>query len=305
MHWNIALRAVVAAVFVATSTLMTACGEQESPAGAESRQKEQEARASRPSPSPAPVEVEVEVGAEAAAAAAAAAEEAPPLAMEPIEAEPQSAKMEAPENGAHAPCAALDMALFPWPNPPQPSVTAPIPIKLLFGQDSPGKTLLDVGRRLDGAAADAGYLQAVYLGAGCNGFAMVLDLEHIRPDGRRKPGTASLGPSSQQETFSLASYLARLFYAPPGLYRQIVLVVSDEGMAQTTAPPTESELRSIARDGSTSLPPAFADVPYSWKHKVLALIYEFEKHSGDGNTQLIPPTGRLGATEHLKQAKLY
>ena len=278
MHWNIALRALVVAIFVATSTLMTACVEQESPARAESRQTEHEARPSLPPPAPAPVE----------------AEEAP-----------LSAEMEAPENGAHAPCAAVDMALFPWPNPPQPSVTAPIPIKLLFGQDSPGKTLLDVGRRLDGAAADAGYLQAVYLGAGCNGFAIVLDLEHIHSDGSRKPDTEGLGPSSQQETFSLARYLARLFYAPPGYYRQIVLVVSDEGMAQTTASPTESELRSIARDGSTSLPPVFADVPYTWKHKVLALIYEFEKGSGDGNTQLIPPTGRLGATVHLKKAKLY
>lgn len=197
------------------------------------------------------------------------------------------------------------MAPFPWPNPPQPSVTAPIPLNLLFGQDTQGRTLMDVGRRLGGAIADAGYLQPVYLSAGCNGFAIVLDLEHIQPDGARKPGTAGFGPSSQQERFSLASYIARLFYAPPGYYRQIVFVVSAEDMARTTAPPTESELRSIAKDGSTSLPPAFADVPYTWKHKVLALIYEFEKGPSDGDTRLIPPKGRLGATVHLKKARLY
>ncbi|MDB4264753.1 hypothetical protein N9893_01675, partial [bacterium] len=53
------------------------------------------------------------------------------------------------------------------------------------------------------------------------------------------------------------------------------------------------------------LPPDFETVPYTWKHKIMALIYEFEKGPGDGGTRLIAPTGRLGATVHLKKAKLY
>jgi hypothetical protein len=202
-------------------------------------------------------------------------------------------------------CAAGSLAEFPWPNPPQPSVTAPIPLYLLFEKDSDAKKLADVGRRLSGLVAEAGYLQPIYLGAGCNGFAIVLDLEHIEAHGTRKPGTAGFGPSNQKQGFSLSDYILRLFYAPPGYYRQIVFVVSDEGMAGTTAPPTESELRSMAKDGSSALPPDFETVPYTWQHKIMALIYEFEKGPGDGGTRLIAPTGRLGATVHLKKAKLY
>lgn len=145
----------------------------------------------------------------------------------------------------------------------------------------------------------------MYLGAGCDGFAIVLDLEHIEADGARKPGTAGFAPSSQEQDFSLLDYIKSLFYSPPGYYRLIVIVVSETGMAETTAPPTENQLRSIAKDGSSALPPDFAMVPYTWKHKVRALIYEFEKGPGDGDTRLISEPGRLGATVHLMQAKLY
>ena len=180
-----------------------------------------------------------------------------------------------------------------------------IPRVLLFEKDSDAKTLADVSRRLSGSIAEAGYLEWIYLGAGCNGFAIVLDLEHIEADGTRKPGTAGFGPSSQKQGFRLSDYIRRLFYAPPGYYRQIVFVVSDEGMAETIAPPTESGLRSMTRDGISALPPGFAEVPYTWKHKVMALIYEFEKGPNQGETDLIQPPSRLGATVHLKKAKLY
>jgi len=202
-------------------------------------------------------------------------------------------------------CPGAELAPFPWPHPPQPSVTALVPPRLLFGDDRSPRSLAAVGARLDGAIAAAGYLQPKYLGAGCAGFAIVLDLEHIEADGRRKPGTTGFAPPSQDEGFSLAGYLKRLFYAPPGHYRQIVLVVSDARMAQTTAPPAEAELRAIARDGASSLPPVFALVPYTARVEVVALIYEFEKGPRDGDARVIPPEGRLGATVHLRQARIY
>ena len=165
--------------------------------------------------------------------------------------------------------------------------------------------LMDVAQRLDGAITDAGYLQRKYLGVGCDGFAIVLDLEHIESNGARKPGNKAFGPSSQEQPFSLTAYIARLFSAPRGYYRQIVLVVSDESIGQTTPPPSEGELRSIARLGSSSLPPDFAALPFTWKYNVVAMIYEFEKGPLDGDARQIPPDGRLCATVHLKQAKLY
>jgi hypothetical protein len=164
---------------------------------------------------------------------------------------------------------------------------------------------MDVARRLEGSIAAAGYLEPKYLGAGCNGFAIMLDLEQIQPNGARKPGAAGFAPSTAEPGFTLASYLERLFYAPPGYYRQIVFVVSDQGIAATTPAPTPGQLRAIGKDGSAVLPPAYGALPFNWKYKVVALVYEFQKGPTDGDARQIPPTGRLSAPQHLKMAKLY
>ena len=133
----------------------------------------------------------------------------------------------------------------------------------------------------------------------------MLDLEHIAADGTRSAGAAGFAPPGQDEGFSLAGYIRRLFYAPPGHYRQIVFVVSDQRMRQTTAPPTEAQLRAITRDGTSALPGGFGAVPYTPRHVVLALIYEFEKGARDGDAAVVPPQGRLGAEVHLKKAQLF
>jgi hypothetical protein len=203
------------------------------------------------------------------------------------------------------PCAADRLAPFPWPSPPQPSVTSLIPPSLLFGNGVADASLMDVAVRLDGAIARAGYRQPRYLGAGCDGFAIVLDLEQIESDGTRKAGAEGFAPPGQDDAFSLASYIRRLFYAPSGHYRQIVLVVSDERMAAPTAAPTSDELRAIAQDGVSRLPPGFAAIPYGPDFVVLALIYEFEKGPRDGDAAVVPPQGRLGATVHLMRAQLF
>ena len=93
---------------------------------------------------------------------------------------------------------------------------------LLWPTGSKGKTLIDVARRPEGSIASAGYLEPSYLGAGCNGFAIMLDLEQIDAAGARKPGSAGFAPSTADAGFTLAGYLKRLFYAPPGYCRQIV-----------------------------------------------------------------------------------
>jgi hypothetical protein len=202
-------------------------------------------------------------------------------------------------------CPATKLAPFPWPNPPLPSVTALVPRYLLFEDDGKTLSLLAVGRRLEGAIQRAGYRQPKYLGAGCRGFVVVLDLEHIEADGKRKGGTDGFAPPTQQADFNLAQYVRRLFYAPPGHYRQIVIVVSEQRMTNATAPATEAQLRAITRDGTSSLPRDFANVAYTAEHGVLALIYEFEKGPRDGDLAVIPPDGRLGATVHLMKAQLF
>ena len=198
----------------------------------------------------------------------------------------------------------MGLAAFPWPNPPQPSDSTTIPRHLLFGQDLSPKTLADVGAKLERSIAAAGYRAPKFLGAGCHGFAIMLDLEHIRDNGARLPGDAGFAPPGQEEAFSLASWIQRLFHAPPGQYRQIVFVVSEQLLGRTTPAPTEDELRAIARPGRSALPGAFAAVPYTSSTEVSALIYEFEKGPRDGDARVIPPAGRLGATVHLQRARL-
>jgi len=197
-----------------------------------------------------------------------------------------------------------ELSPFPWPSPPAPSDSALIAPYLLFPDGSEGKTLMDVARKLEGSIAAAGYLGPRYLGAGCNGFAVMLDLEQIEPDGARKAGAAGFAPTTAEPGFTLAGYLRRLFHAPPGYYRQIVFVVSDVGIAATTPSPSPGELRAIARDGSAALPPAYGSVPFGWKYKVVALVYEFQKGATDGDARQIPPSGRLRAPQHLKKAQL-
>jgi len=175
----------------------------------------------------------------------------------------------------------------------------------VFPDEGKATSLRAVGARLEGAISRAGYRQLKYLGAGCKGFVIVLDLEHIEPDGRRMGGTRGFAPPSQEADFNLAQYVRRLFYAAPGYYRQIVIVVSEQGMTNATAAPTEAQLRAITRDGASSLPSAFANLAYTPRHAVYALIYEFEKGPRDGDLKVIPPAGRLGATVHLMKAKLF
>ena len=218
---------------------------------------------------------------------------------------PVTAPAPSPTAASAATCPASEMAPFPWPDVPQPSVTALVPPYLLFKDDSGPVSLAAVGARLAGAIARADYRQPKYLGAGCRGFAIVLDLEHIEADGRRKDGPEGFAPPSQEAEFRLAQYVKRLFFASPGHYRQIVLVVSEQRPTHGTAPPTEAQLRAIARDGASALPQAFADIVYTPRHVVLALIYEFEKGPRDGDAKVNPPEGRLGATVHLMKARLF
>ena len=216
-------------------------------------------------------------------------------------------RIERPPTAPSAPgptCASVGLAAFPWPDAPQPSDSTTIPRRLLFGQDLSPKTLADVGAKLERSIADAGYRTPRFLAAGCNGFAIMLDLEHIRDNGARLPGEAGFAPPGQDETFNLASWIQRLFHAPPGQYRQIVFVVSEQLLGRTTPSPSEDELRAIARAGRSALPRAFAAVPYTTRTEVTALIYEFEKGPRDGDARVIPPDGRLRAATHLQRARL-
>ncbi len=301
---------VLALTGLAIAALMASCGQASQPGADGGAAAAPMAPTNSPITAPGPVE-----GPVAAAMPPPTPVPPPPMPIPPLAPLPPpktAAAAPAPlppvHHGSGAPpplaCASQQMASFPWPKPPQPSVFTQISIDRLFADGVASKTLLDVGRRLSGAIARAGYQQPTYLGAGCNGFAIILDLEHIESDGTRMSGAAGFAPPGQQPEFSLADFFVRLFHAPAGHYRQIVIVVSDEALGTTIAAPNEDALRRMAADGASALPPAFAAIPLTWRYKVIAAIYEFRKGAQDGDARFIPPNGRLGATVHLIKARL-
>lgn len=143
------------------------------------------------------------------------------------------------------------------------------------------------------------------LGAGCNGFAMVLDLERLRPDGRRVPGVDGFAGPGQRTQFSIAEVLQELWTAKPGYFRMIVLVVSDEKPLEKVGPAASAgKLSSLAAEAVETLPPALSRRAFGERYVVRALVYEFDRAASTANPRLRPPRGRLPPFSHLQQAGL-
>jgi hypothetical protein len=214
-----------------------------------------------------------------------------------------------PEHGRDkptAPCPTDELAKFPWPEPPQPTATDTISLALLFGSDYvESESMSDVAARLKRAVQSAGYRNPKFLGVGCDGFAMVLDLEHIQADGTRVAGNDGWALPSQETEFTLSSFIKRLFYAPPGRYRQIVFVLSKQPMLEATPAPSGAELSAITSNAGRPLSSKFESVLFTETHFVRVLVYEFEKRLDSTEAKIAPPPGRLGALVHLKLARLF
>jgi Conserved hypothetical ATP binding protein len=202
-------------------------------------------------------------------------------------------------------CPAYALPGFPWPDAPQPTTSAQIARTYLAapGEREPA-TLGEVQNRLNRMAQQAGYRIPSILGAGCNGFAMVLDLERLRDDGRRVSGTDGFAGPGQRKFFSVWDILADLIKAEPGFFRIIVVVVSDEARAKSAARASADELRALSESGKAALPHALGAKAFDEGYVIDALVYEFEKFPKSEVAELRKPEGRLAATAHLAQAQL-
>ena len=194
---------------------------------------------------------------------------------------------------------------FSWP-PPEPSTKVTIPRALfLAGVDTEDQTIGAVGARLEAALVEAGYVEFGYQAIDCSGFAMVTRLERIDENGRPLEGAERFAPPEARSSWSLGSYLQRLFYAPPGYYRQIVFAATDQPYERDNlAPaPTREELDEMMADADTEqLPDAMVERPFSSAHRLHALIYEFEKGQADEDVRQIT---RLGGAAHMQAAGIY
>ncbi len=194
---------------------------------------------------------------------------------------------------------------FDWP-PPEPSAKVTIPRALLLaGTTVEAQTLGEVGERLESALIQAGYVEFGYQSVGCSGFAMVTRLERIDEEGRPLEGTLRFAPPESKPNWSLGGYISRLFYAPPGYYRQIVFAATEKPYErdQLAAPPTREELdEMLERADVTALPNAMLQRPFTRGHRLHALIYEFEKGEADRDVRQV---SRLGGAAHVRAAGIY
>jgi hypothetical protein len=189
---------------------------------------------------------------------------------------------------------------FDWP-PPKASAEESIPDKWL--RTSPTTRLADVADKFEKALRLAHYEQRSYY-AVPRGFALATQLEQIKADGTPMPGADRwrIGTPSVSN-LSLASFIKALAFAPPGYYRAIVFVVTDAPWVQSSAAPSDEQIRSWAAGGAHALPASIGALPYGEGYSTRALIYEFEKgESGPAKTLL--PSAVSGET-HLDKGGIW
>jgi hypothetical protein len=229
--------------------------------------------------------------------------QAPTSADQPIRAE-----------GREGECFERALDRFPWPKVPRPTNQRVIVKDYLKSTDPSEGPSADqlAGRYPDGPRklgqllvllrhrlVMAGYPAPPVLGAGCNGFALILEGERIRLDGTR----IGFEQWNQGKRLGLIEILEKLMQGQPGFFRMIVLVASNERPVEGGDPITAEELRRMLMLGASGLPVGMQDIPFDGKYELYALVYEFETGTKDSPAQ-IAPTGRIPILSHLRAAGL-
>jgi hypothetical protein len=206
---------------------------------------------------------------------------------------------EAVATRGHSPSRSQVLPEFPWP-PPEPSSRAELARALFVGADTPEPSLAAVARRLTTALEAATYSEYSFYRAP-GGFALVARLERMADDGTPLPAQFRFLQPGSPEPFSLATYVKQLFFAPAGFYRQLVFVASDQPFTATGPAIDAKGATRLLREGANRLPDDFERMPFSARHHMSALVYEFQKGPREGEVATLAP-GRLPARTHLERA---
>jgi hypothetical protein len=191
-------------------------------------------------------------------------------------------------------------SLLPWP-PPNASALAVIGPEF-FRSLREGRTLGDINEILIEALVKAGYHGSRYFGVP-HGFAIVTRLEQTDRHGAPLDGEARwLAKIQPIKSFSLAGYLRALLTSPPGYFRVITLVVSNEPFSSSGDRMRLNILERWSQSGLNVLPLKVRELPYTEDYRVTVLVYEFEKNAERDQPEVHIP-GRLSPVKHLEHTR--
>lgn len=199
------------------------------------------------------------------------------------------------------PAAPHSLPEFPWP-PPAPSEQLLLPDEMFRRPGAAAPSLAAVGDRIVHALRVANYLEYSFYHAP-SGFALVARLERMSPDGAPLPAEFRYVPPDAGEPFSLTGYIRSLFFAPEGLYRLIVFVVTDQPFVTSETPVDAAGANRLLRNGANRLPEQLRSEVFTPSHFVTVLIFEYRKGHGDNDVAAIVP-GRLAAETHLERSQI-
>jgi hypothetical protein len=186
--------------------------------------------------------------------------------------EPLSEAMSGKEVDAEA-----DLPSFPWP-PSESAKAVEIPFDFLKNAQSKPIYLGDIDKKLRNAMSESGYDDRKSYFRVPNGFALVTQREHIKPDGTpRKLNRWGTIASETLDSFTLQEYFNFLFKANPGYYRTIAFIITSESFPRTGKPLTADGIDALLPQGRNRLSSSVAKSAFTNKHYITALIYEFKR----------------------------
>ena len=199
------------------------------------------------------------------------------------------------------PTATTVIPTFPWPPPP---ASAEHQIRNTWVSKGDHTKLSDVAEKLEAALDDADYEKWKYSSVP-RGFALVTQIEQIRPDGTPRTGKERFRtdlPSLSDTTF--VEFLKALAKAPPGYYRVIVFIVTDTPFSRVDKKPTAEEAQRWLDVGLNQLPKSMGELTYGEDYRTTSLVYEFKKLSKNAPATFVPKSLESGKT-HLEKARIW
>jgi hypothetical protein len=191
--------------------------------------------------------------------------------------------------------------------PPPPTVRYEIPVEDFHFPEQGAISLRDLDDTLRKALTASGYEQKSYFAVldeegQYDGFALVTQLEQFEEDGKPKsaPDRFSL-EVSQRQVFSLQEYLEVLFRpGEPGLFRVIVFLITSAAFSTEGEPLGIEGAEELAIKGLNKLPDIIANLEFTDRYTITALIYEFEKPEA-GEAKQRQQSGITGKN-HIEQS---